>query len=284
MDRQAVAAKLHPIFVRFDRVVRMAVGASCTARLYWFPESVVAITQRRELTADSFSDFLAYARARDDRDVWVWEPAEASLSPEQLPASVELAVRVTSQPAAPLSRLTGRSSQIQKEFRAALIRRDGVVCTLCRLVPAVEKDVEAAHVVRHGSSLAVMEEAGLISTNDCRNGVMLCATPCHFWYDQLHWWLEDDGTVAASDAVIADAHLGLHFRPLLGKPLLTPRPTFLHFWPLPSTWAVQKRLSQEATAERRDLAFASPFPCARCGVRYKTAQGLEHHAKKVQGN
>ena len=276
MDRQSIQVKLSSDFAHFRRVVGTAVKASPAARLYWFPEAMVALVHRREIVETSFAEFSGYVRSTADPDVWVWEPTPTGMSPTQPPAAA-----VVPDPATPQrgsASRSARSSHVQRMFRAAVMRRDGLVCTLCRRVPTDERAIEAAHVVRHGSSSAVLEEAGLLSTNDSINGVMLCASPCHFWYDQLHWWVEPDGNVAASKALLEDAALGRHFSALIGHPLQRPQPAFLPFWPLPTTWAVQKRLCLEAADKRHEISADAVSYCVKCGKPYKSLRGLETHA------
>ena len=277
MDRSARSIKLPPDFDRFIRNVRIAMGASDMSRLYWFPRAEMPIASRIEVTVAAFADFCAYARADSSPAVWVWEPTAEARSPQQLPVTATVEGPATpQQPPAP-SRSSGRSSQVQRSFREGLLLRDGGSCVLCRRTPDCVNELEAAHVVRHGSSSAIMSEAALASTNDCCNGVMLCASPCHFWFDQFHWWLEPDGTVAASAAILADAGLGPHFLPLIGQTLRLPDAKLAHLWPVPESWGVQRRLSKEAEEARHAVAAGSPFECGRCGVRYKTARGLFKH-------
>jgi hypothetical protein len=99
---------------------------------------------------------------------------------------------------------------LQAEFRAAVLMRDGHACVLCRRAWADTElqSLEAAHVVAHGSSAAVLAEAGLFTPNDVRNGISLCATPCRIWFDQLHWWVDAaSGLVCATEALLTDATL-----------------------------------------------------------------------------
>ena len=277
MDRQSKPVKLPSELVSFRRVVSVATSASVAARLYWFPVGAVELMRRREIVESSFAEFCDFVRTTADPDVWVWEPTLSSVSPT-IPPAAAVAPEPATPPRGSASR-SARSSHVQKMFRAAVMLRDGVVCTLCRQVPADEKAVEAAHVVRHGSSVAVLEEAALVSSNDTCNGVMLCSSPCHFWYDQLHWWVEPDGNVAASDALLHDADLGSHFSALVGRPLQQPQRTELQrLWPAPSTWAVQKRLCLEAADKRHEIAADALCYCVKCGVPYKTLRGLENHA------
>ena len=276
MDRSATEVKLHGDFARFDRTVRGASRASEAARVYWFPDPAMIISQRQELTSSSFSLFCTYVRGAVEPDVWVWEPVGTTRSPTQLPSSVVQEAPTTPAPVAAPSRGTGRSSQVQKKFRAGVIERDGVVCTLCGRVQA-DKDLDAAHVVRHSSSLAVMREAGLASLDDTNNGVMLCSNPCHFWFDQLHWWIDGHGLVTATDALLSDAELGSHFGRLIGRSMQLPRTEFMPIWPSPRTWAVQERLCNEATAQRREAAVAAEFPCIKCGQRFVRASNLKTH-------
>lgn len=107
----------------------------------------------------------------------------------------------------------------------------------------LQKELHAAHVVAQASSSEVMREANLHSLFDTRNGVMLCATPCHHWYDQYHWWLDEEGCVRTTDALVADEELSKHFGPLEGQQLAVSEPD----WPMPATWAVQRQLCAAAT-------------------------------------
>ena len=113
--------------------------------------------------------------------------------------------------------------------------------------------------------------------NHADNGVFLCHKRCHYWFDRLHWWLDDDLNVAATDALLADEDEGPFFQQFVGRPLQRPRAEMARHWPTPQTWAVQRRRCMEKTAERRRLAAGCPFDCDKCGERFTTTRGLTQH-------
>lgn len=263
-------------FSVFDDGVRRAASAPPSARVYWFPvDSGGALSQRCELTLLSFGEFSAYARQAADPAVFVW--LGGPTSPDQLPA------RPLAPPSTPLtdagaqSQASGRSAGVQAEFRAGVLRRDGPVCVLCgkQWEQTQLQSLEAAHVIRHGSDDAVLDAAGLSSANDVHNGIALCGTPCHFWYDLFHWWVDDAGLVRATDALLADPALSGHFGRFVGQPLrIKPR-----FWPEPATWAIQRRLREQNTIARRAEAANQPFPCPNCDKRYARPYYLQRHVR-----
>ena len=287
MDPRSAPVRPLRDFVRFTDLVRDVMRASASSRLYWFPTAGAPLADRKEITEATFPAFCAYADASEEPDVWVWEPTGASRSPGELPVAAAGQQQVPSTPVAgagagAASRHTGRSSAVQRQVRAAVLRRDGAVCVLCRCRPATDSLLVAAHVVRHGSSAAVMAEATLLSTNDTCNGVMLCSALCHHWYDQLHWWVDDSGLVAMTEALRLDPVRGPHFAPWAGLPLLRPDPESVEarYWPRPQTWAVQARLCSEQTEKRHALAASKEFECVKCGGRYASSSRFEEHRGK----
>lgn len=278
--RTIASVKVEDSFELFDTCVRRAVRAGPADRFYWFPaDSGGRLEARRQLKAESYAEFSAYARSTWDAALWVWTggPASPDQPPVSAPAS-EPAPPPTPVPYVPApSTTSGRSASVQAEFRVAVLMRDGHACVLCRRTWADTElqSLEAAHVVAHGSSTAVLAEAGLFSPDEVRNGIALCATPCHFWYDKLHWWVDaTSGLVCATEALLSDARFSPHFAPLVNNPLRTaPRA-----WPEPATWAVQQRLCMERTNARRAEAEKKPYTCPKCGKRCASQPGLERHA------
>jgi hypothetical protein len=169
---------------------------------------------------------------------------------------------------------------VQRAFREGVISRgDGALsCALCRKTAAFPQELEAAHVVAHTSPAALRVEAGLRDINSVRNGILLCATPCHLWYDKLHWWVGGDGNVAATEALLADEALGPHFRAVVGAPLLQQHAGDVD-WPTAQTWAVQARLCCEETGRRQAQAAAAPYMCSTptCQQRCRTPGALQAH-------
>ena len=280
--REAGHIKLADSFERFDKLLRSFSIVSPSSRAYWFPVGSVKIDSRIELTASSFAAFCDYVRGDDEAAIWIYDGAAAQTSPDQLPAirHVEPAERATPSQPSQRSGRSGRSSAVQEQFRSAVLGRDGRNCVLCGR-ESTEQELDAAHIIPHGAPSAVMLEAGLTSTNECCNGVMLCSSPCHFWFDQLHWWLGEDGNVCATEAILSDAELGLHFTPLVGKPLRLPsNPVFSPLWPPALTWAVQRRRCVENTEKRRVSASAAKFFCEKCGTPYIKARAYTNHVAR----
>ena len=283
LDRASVSrVKVSPTFSEFDAKVRRVASMAPSARLYWLPDDA-ALHSRRELSEASFHEFRQFVERTVDPCVWVYEGGTMGpKSPDQLPAMI-----APTTPAAPVARSrasgrSGRSSVLQAAFRDAVLARDGLTCVLCRRIydPAGAQELQAAHVVAHGSPVAVMQEAGLFSTNDTRNGIMLCLAPCHFWYDRYHWWVDEGGLVCATDALLLDPELGPHFRPLINQPLkMAPLD-----WPLPQTWAVQRRLCDERTALRHREGNNAHFFCAQCNCTYQRASAFATHEQSCRAN
>jgi hypothetical protein len=279
--RTLVRIKLAGDFGRFERHVRSVTGASLFARLYWFPDDSVLLTSRQELTAATFASFCNYVRLSADAAVWVYRTGAtmAPESPGELPATAlphEPRQAVTPSQPSRHSGHSARSSAVQEQFRAAVLGRDGRRCVLCDR-ERNEQELDAAHVVPHGSPSDMMREAVLTNTNDTCNGIMLCSTPCHFWFDRLHWWVGEDDTVCVTDALLSDDTLGGHFRPHVGKPLKLPVDALLPLWPRSTTWAVQRRRCVENTAKRRATAGTAKFICEMCGKPYQLAHAYSNH-------
>ena len=282
--RTPARIKLTSDFGRFERNVRSATGASPSARVYWFPDDSVLLVNRREVTAAAFPSFCNYVRLSADAAVWVYDAGATAAppSPGEPPA--------TPQPREPLQAVTpsqpsrhsghsARSSAVQEQFRAAVLGRDGRRCVLCDR-ERNEQELDAAHVVPHGSPSDMMREAVLTNTNDTCNGVMLCSTPCHFWFDRLHWWVGEDNTVCVTDALRSDDTLGGHFRPHVGKPLKPPADEYLPLWPRPTTWAVQRRRCMDNTAKRNAAAGTAKFICEKCGRPFQLAHTFSNHVDR----
>ena len=275
-------ARLTLDFASFSGRVRRMTQAGPTARLYWF-DSVVVMGRQKKLNAESFAAFSLYAWAAAQPVVMVYDDA-LDISPLQPPApeqqAADAAPTAFSEPRSTHSR---RSADVQRSFRDEIKRRhDGqIICALCGNVPHDEQEVDAAHIVPHGA-VEFLSEAGLVGADSASNGVFLCKSPCHFWCDRLHWWLDSDGKVAATDALLSDPDEAPFFLPLIGKELGQPREEMLRWYPTEQTWAVQRRRCEESTAKRHEKAAAYPFECERCGVSYKAARNLKAHVPKCE--
>ena len=274
---------LYATFDVFDSVVRSRwATAAAAARFFWFTDTTMTRESRREITAATFEQFKVHVHSVRDPSMSIWEPVGAEISPiHGLDDHASAMSTPQVAPVAAISHTTGRSSQVQQKFRAGVKSRDGAACVLCWHTPTYENEVQAAHVVRHKSSASVLAEAELANVDDTCNGVMLCATPCHFYFDQLHWWIDEEGLVVVSDALLADATRGPHFRQFVGKPLRTPT-HYWRQWPPPTAWAVQRRLCLARTEERHEIADRKPFSCHKCGGRWATSFALERHASSCQ--
>jgi len=261
------SAKLHDDFDAFRASVAAAVGADCSAiRLYFFRGPV--LVAERVAISDAAS-LRAFASAR--RVVWVYEPTSGGPpSPDEQPGAL---------PDVPLlepSARSARSSQRQRCFRAAVLKRDGTACVLCGLADDVggKSRLEAAHVVALGTPARILDEIPLINLFDSQNGIALCAD-CHCWYDR-HMWHVADGKARVADAL--RHRLGCErWVALDGRVLRQPNPPLDELWPLPRYWAVQERLCRAAAAARAELVADCPFFCDMCGARAATERRLGRH-------
>ena len=278
----------------FIAKARRAALAPPGATVYWFTRDNDMLASRRKVDAQSYAEFKQYAESRHDPAVWVWTPPAPAMgggSPEhepgwQLSMTVQDPTAVPS-PAAPVaaashvSSRSSRSSAAQGRFRDSVIERGGgeLRCTLCGATAGMPQEYQAAHVIAHSSPADVRLEADLLDINSPRNGILLCATPCHLWYDKLHWWVDADGNVAATDALLSDEVLGAHFTKAAGKPLgQPPAGVFEIDRPTARMWAVQARLCREETARRQSVAATAAYKCGKCGKGYQTPGGFQHHA------
>jgi hypothetical protein len=284
----------------FTIKARRAARAPPGATVYWFTRDGDELASRRKVDAQSYAEFKLYVESRHDAAVWVWTPpapAAGGGSPEhesgwQLSPAVQEPAAPPS-PAAPgaaasvVSSRSSRSSAVQGKFRECVIERGGGVlrCALCGNTAGLPQEYQAAHVIAHSSPAEVRREAGLHDIDSLRNGILLCATPCHLWYDKLHWWVDADGNVAATGALLADDVLGEHFKEVAGKPLWQPPDNDFDWhmdWPTARMWAVQARLCREETARRRAEAAEAPYSCVKCGKTYRTPGGFQNHMRSCK--
>jgi hypothetical protein len=268
-------AKLSDDFGVFCDNVAAAVRADrTTIKLYYFRDSVVVAERIAIADAVSLGIFASTRCA-----VWVFEPAEdGPPSPDQDPGVLPGAV--ADPPialVAPLSR-GGRSSQQQRTFRAAVLKRDGAACVLCGLTDASggKSRLEAAHVVAVSTPATILDQIPLINLFDTLNGIVLCAD-CHYWYDRHMWHVDDDGNVCVAGALLH--HAGCDRWAMLGgRTLRLPSsPPLLAIWPPPYFWAFQKRLCLAAAAARAEVVADKPFFCDMCGARAMLERGLRRH-------
>ena len=264
------SAKLCDDFDAFCSTVAAAAGVDrATIRLYYFHGPVVVADRIAITDAASLRAFESAHRA-----VWVYEPAVAAgpPSPDELPAAL------TDAPALVRSVRSGRLSQQQKCFRAALLKRDGAACVLCGLADDVggKSCLEAAHVIALSTPARILDEIPLVNLFDTQNGIVLCAD-CHHWYDRHMWHVDADGKARVADAlrhrVGCERWAAFH-----GRALRQPVPPLDVLWPLPRYWAVQQRLCLAAAAARAEVVAGHPFFCEACGARAKTEAGLRRHA------
>ena len=263
------SAKLHDDFDTFRANVAAAVRADCaTIKLYYFPGSV--LIAERIAIADAAS-LRAFASAR--REVWVYESAhDGPPSPDEDPGALPDAP-----PLAPSARSSGRSSQQQKCFRAALLRRDGAACVLCGLADNVggKSRLEAAHVVAVSTPARILDGIPILSIFEPQNGIVLCGD-CHHWYDRHMWHVGTDGKVCVADALLHRTECE-RWAALHGRALRQPRPPLDSCWPPPHYWAFQEQLCLAAAAARAEVVAGRPFFCDVCGARAASQRGLARH-------
>ena len=270
------SAKLYDDFDAFLVAVAAAVRADrATIKLYYFRGAVV-IAERIAIT--DTATLRAFASSRCPA-VWVYEPATAGpSSPDELPAAT-----LNTLPDAPSAR-SGRSSQLQQCFRAAVLKRDGAACVLCGFADGADgggggggkSHLEAAHVVAVRTPPLILDAVSLVNIFDTQNGVVLCGD-CHYWYDRHMWHVATDGTACVADALRCrercERWVALHRRALR----LPASPPLLALWPPPHYWAVQERLCLAAAAARAEHVAERPFLCDRCGARTTSERGLRRH-------
>jgi 5-methylcytosine-specific restriction endonuclease McrA len=254
---------------------RVALGASPSCRLYWFP-AAVEVSQRQALRDEaSFARFQAYCHAAMAPELWVYD--ETATGKAGSPAT-EPAVATPQQPAAPSATSgSARSSGLQANFRDMVCSRDGDTCVFC----GSSSNLEAAHVVARDSPRAILAVAGLLSPWEPTNGILLCST-CHKYYDRSLWRVHPDGTVEVAQSLLdrpdADAE---HFRRLHGRPLRQPASEdLLAAWPPPKRWAVQSQKFEAARELRHDMLDANPEQCLRCGMLFVSADALTAHTRR----
>ena len=263
------SAKLHDDYDTFRASVAAAVRADrATIKLYYFPGSV--LIAERIAIADAAS-LRAFASAR--REVWVYEPALGGPpSPDEDPGALPDAP-----PLAPSARSSnGRSSQQQKCFRAALLKRDGAACVLCGLADDVggKSCLQAAHVVAVSTPARILDEIPIVDIFDSQNGIVLCGD-CHHWYNRHMWHVGTDGKARVADALLHRAGCE-RWAALHGRALRQPRPP-LDSWPPPHYWAFQEQLCLAAAAARAEVVADRPFFCDMCGARAVSQRSLRRH-------
>jgi hypothetical protein len=249
-------------------------------RLYWFRGGAEVIDDRNRVDDDVSYAALTATVAQSDDDITVYVLFDEA-SPSEAPFP-DVAERST--PAKSGGASSARSSAQQTAFRSALLTRDGTTCVLCVDADGgvaeggVEgAEVDAAHIVPRDSEAEVMLEAGLVSSWDPRNGILLCKR-CHRAFDAGLWHVDDDGAAVVATAAKNDAEVGSYWRARDGRSLR--RPAFAALersFPDKSVWAVTVTKFEEARAERHRLAADFEYHCQQCGKPYKTLGGLEKH-------
>ena len=263
------SAKLCDDFDTFRASVAAAVRADIAMiKLYYFRGAVLLAERIAISDAASLRAFAAASRA-----VWVYEPtAGGPPSPDELPDALP-----DEPPLAPQAR-SGRSSQQQRCFRTAVLKRDGAACVLCGLADDVggKSRLEAAHVVAVSTPARILDEIPLVNIFDTQNGIVLC-DDCHYWYDRHMWYVGSDDKVHVAAALFLRARCE-RWAALRGLPLRLPlSPPLRLLWPPPHYWAVQERLCLAALDARAEHVAGRPFFCDRCGARAKNEHGLRRH-------
>jgi hypothetical protein len=275
MARSGAKVRLLPSYPHFHRAATGALALPETSRLYWLPNEFSAIADRRPIAdAGSFKIFRDEWVGGRRPTVWVYplpDAPGAPASPEELPFAPP---QVQSPVPASKSSVGTRDSRMQREFRASLMDRDGKEsCVAC----GASKPLEAAHIVRHKAPRSLARAAGLRTTWDVRNGVMLCHL-CHLHFDNHLWCVGADGKVEVAEALLADTDCEPHFRPMIGKELR-------HVpgdrdWPAPETWRCQAEQFRAAREKRHKERAEREFECPDCGSLFKAHRFFLHHVEE----
>jgi hypothetical protein len=153
------------------------------------------------------------------------------------------------------------------------LTRDGpnAACALCSL----SDGVDAAHVLRWKTASDECRAAGLCTTWQPQNGILLCRR-CHTYFDALLWSVDPDGRVNVADALLQYDRADPRYAALNGSTFtLCTHPSDNH--PSQKVYAAHHARFLAARAERRNLRTSLPHACASCGERYHREKACRVH-------
>ena len=176
------------------------------------------------------------------------------------------------------SSVDSRATSRHREFRSALLLRDGYSCVFC----GETTGLEAAHIfpLNRRKNLPTPERIGIRHLNAPNNGFILCHQ-CHRHFDRGLWWIELKGdrySAQVSDALREgeDKYLRLH-QTLLRLDAKDQDA------PLVQALEVQAKFCQRMKDERQQVVSKKPFSCEICSsasARFSSQGGLDAHKAK----
>lgn len=272
-------AKLRTTFEHFFVEALAAVKVTGAARLYMIRGEEWAA--RQPLTSESYASLLEQSQNLGTTlpDIYVFEQMSGTQTSPLGPPAVREQEAVVAEEQGEGEQGEGashaRSSAVQADFRYAVSLRDGKRCVLCHAEPPLE----AAHIIPRIADEPELLAAGLLSANVPSNGIMLCI-PCHRLHDAFMWCFDPSKGVLVADALSHDEELGLIWGKRAGAQLSQPdaaEAAKALGWPPASVWAAGVARFEAAREERHAEAHKSPFACAKCHKRYKSASGIAKH-------
>ena len=175
------------------------------------------------------------------------------------------------------SSVNSRATSIQREFRAALLLRDGHKCVFC----GESRNLEAAHIfpLKRKKDLPPPESIGIRHLNAPNNGFILCHE-CHRHFDRGLWWIDliSDGYKAQ----VSDALRGEEKYKNLHQTLLKLDANDQDA-PLAQALKVQHEFCKRMKVARLEKVSLKPFSCEICcsaSTMYSSQTGLDAHRKK----
>jgi len=170
------------------------------------------------------------------------------------------------------------SSSRSKEFRGAVLSRDGNSCVFCSGC----NNLEAAHIYpllgRKDKPPIIV--AQLRYANETRNGILLCHQ-CHVLFDKGLWWIELDGETYVGK--ISDALQGsrIKYRSLHNHTLRLDYKD--RDAPLTATLKIQEDFCKKKRNQRHEKMTKKPFRCTVCSsesTMSASKENLEAHTRK----
>jgi len=182
-----------PTYTEFRSRLFLLYSFPTHGKVYYFPNNVLNIAQRVALDNDvSFNIFMALPHS-NRLLLYLWKQGQDE-SPKKEPADEADSQSQISG----VSSLSGRS--MQKDWAIVIKDLDGWKCVVCQ--NAIEKHLEAAHIVPANSSKAELKEIGLPSAYEAYNGVTLCRE-CYSYFDTGFFYFDIDGKLVVSAALVA---------------------------------------------------------------------------------
>ena len=196
--------KLSANFQNVINDIQLLFSAANIQCFYWVQDG---FTSRYKINnQETYAVFLQNSLPYDTIKLYIY-------SSEGSPTNSPTVQNITKDEAASGSK-SNRSASNQQNFRGALIQRDGEICNLCDST----ENVEACHIIPQKSDIKIIKEAGLYTSYDIYNGIMLCKT-CHSKFDKGFWYINSDGYAIISNALLKSKKSKKHFRPLNNKKL-----------------------------------------------------------------